>query len=72
MTQPARPRGSSRVWCIQHRDGWCASFRGHEPSESAMRDKTACGMFVLLRLGSEKRVPTCRHCKARVARRRSA
>jgi hypothetical protein len=63
------------VWCIQWRDpstgekGWCATYRGRKPSDDAVSDQTACEMFVCMRIGSEKRAPTCPRC-CEIARRR--
>jgi hypothetical protein len=69
-----------RVWCVQWRESWqpdastewCATFRGAKPSEDAAVDATACGMTVAMRIGSEKRVPTCEECRRIVARRKGA
>ncbi len=69
------------VWCIawvERKSGvpfselpwnWCATFRGAEPSEDAVQDKTACGHYVTMRPGSERRKPTCPECIERVQRR---
>jgi hypothetical protein len=52
------------AWCIQHRDGWCATKDGAEPSEDAWKDPTACGYVVTMRGGSEIREPDCEECRA--------
>lgn len=71
-----------RVWCAARlecdshnrvkpgRIVWCATFRNAEFDKAAVRDKTACGAVVTLRVGSAVRTPTCPQCKARVKRRR--
>jgi hypothetical protein len=62
MTHP-QPRAASRL-CIQHREGWCALKPGTELDPAAVSDATACGQFVVMRSGSERRQPTCRECRA--------
>ena len=73
--------GERRAWCVAwinrmvdpdhpRRMQWCATFRGHRHSEDADNVKTACGHFVILPCGGERRVPTCLDCKERVERRR--
>lgn len=70
-----------KVWCVgwleKLPDGerpmrlrWCATYRGHKHQDTAVNVKTACGYFVVLPCGGERRVPTCADCKKRVARRR--
>lgn len=53
-----------KVWCVQHRDGWCATANGGRarPDHSATSDETACGFFITLRWGQEKRMPDCATC----------
>jgi hypothetical protein len=51
------------IWCVQHRDGWCATKGGAEPSEKADYDPTACGDVVTLRIGSAVREPDCGECR---------
>lgn len=65
------------VWCVKwkredKKEMWCATFRGHAPSKDAVHDATACGYTVTFRIGSEKRVPTCRDCIQRLIRRRKS
>lgn len=53
-----------RVWCVEHKDGWCAT--AYQPkSEPRYRDrvKTKCNHWVILPWGFAKRVPTCMECK---------
>lgn len=52
------------VWCVQHRDGWCATRSGAKPSADAWKDATACGCWVTMRMGSEIREPDCEECHA--------
>jgi hypothetical protein len=54
------------VWCVQHKGGWCATYRGRRPSEDAVHDKTRCGYTVHLRTGSARRLPTCCDCKKKM------
>lgn len=51
------------LWCVQHREGWCAIRPGSALDPAAMKDATACGHVVTLRTGSELRVPTCDACR---------
>ncbi len=50
------------VWCVQHRDGWCATADGAAPADDATSVKTACGYFVTLPFGSKRRKPDCQDC----------
>ena len=59
MTQISKAKP---VWCVKHRTGWCATSRGRLPDPEAWSDKTRCGHFVLLRWGSERRIPDCPEC----------
>ena len=54
--------GCGPVWCVKHRDGWCATKFGRRPSGDALHDDTRCGHVVTLRVGSERRMPTCLEC----------
>lgn len=51
------------VWCVKHREGWCAMKGGAVPSENADSDETECGSFVIMRIGSEIREPDCTDCR---------
>ncbi len=72
--------GKKNVWCVGYwikapkllpgppgpKDmGWCATSHGRKPSDDALSDKTACGFFVSLRIGTALRRPTCKECKAK-------
>lgn len=57
---------SRPVWCVRHRDGWCATKGGRRPDPEAWSDLTRCGYQVLLRWGSEKRLPDCPECRAKM------
>jgi hypothetical protein len=56
------------VWCVKHDIGWCATKRGRKPSRNADSDETRCGGVVILRIGSEKRLPDCGGCLKAVER----
>ena len=56
---------------IQKKQGWCATYRNGRPTENAFSDKTACGRFVILRVGEARRPPTCEECRKRIARRKT-
>ena len=45
---------------------WCAAAEELDPL--ARVDKTLCGMYVMLRTGSEVREPTCPDCRRRLLR----
>ena len=53
----------SKVWCVQHRAGWCATKDGKKPAETENNVPTRCGFFVVLPWGFERRVPTCTDCE---------
>jgi len=57
------------VWCVRHRNGWCAVFDGRCPSEDAWEVPTKCDHFIHLPWACEKRVPTCEECKKMIAAR---
>lgn len=56
------------VWCVRHRDGWCAVAGNMKPAEDASSIHTACDHYVVLPLGTSKRHPTCDECLAALAR----
>jgi hypothetical protein len=43
-------------------------YGGRLPTEDARSDRTRCGAYVIMRVGSKRRLPTCRECKAKMAR----
>jgi hypothetical protein len=51
-----------RPVCVEHRAGWCALVPGANLDPMALADGTACGHQVMLRLSSERRLPTCPEC----------
>ncbi len=58
-------------WCVKYREidgsiGWCATYRGRRPSDDAWTDTTRCGFTVTLRIGSDRRTPTCKLCLAKM------
>lgn len=52
------------VWCVEHKDGWCAIKLNYKPPEDANNVPTRCNHFVVLPTGFAKRQPTCDECKA--------
>jgi hypothetical protein len=50
------------VWCVRHRDGWCATKTGKPHQEDATSVPTRCGHHVVLPMGSTRHVPTCVEC----------
>jgi len=58
-------KAATFVWCVGHRDGWCATKNGKSFPESQDHVKTACGKVVTLPLGCEQRIPTCQECRGR-------
>jgi len=67
------------VWCVAWAERpvptfkhtvihFCATKDNKKPSEDAVSDETECNHFVTLRIGSEKRIPTCPHCAVAVTR----
>ncbi len=54
------------VWCVRHRDGWCATKAGRRPTTDAIHDETRCGHTVHLRTGSGRRLPNCAGCRSRM------
>lgn len=59
-----------RVWCVRHRDGWCAAKANKKPREGVNSVATLCGFHVVLPWGFSEREPTCDLCKAKLAKRR--
>lgn len=59
-----------KVWCVQHRDGWCAVKGNYRPSELDAQVPTCCQMFVTLPLGIERRMPTCFQCHTQLPKRK--
>jgi hypothetical protein len=49
------------VWCVKHREGWCATLNNVEPNPEAFKDKTACGYYITMRLDEAKRLPTVKN-----------
>ena len=50
------------VWCVRHRDGWCACEPNRKPKETENNIPTKCDHFVFGPMGIEKREPTCPDC----------
>lgn len=52
------------VWCVRHRDGWCAVDGDYEPAEGSWSVPTVCGYGVTLPYGYQHREPTCPDCRS--------
>jgi hypothetical protein len=50
------------VWCVKHRDGWCAADPNRQWDEKAFNVRTKCGYSIALPLGSKKGEPSCLEC----------
>lgn len=59
-----------KVWCVRHRDGWCATATGKKARDSALSVKTKCGNSVILHWGSQERQPNCPECLSELSKRR--
>jgi len=55
------------VWCVQHRDGWCAT-KSQPKNTPRYQDhvKTLCAYVVTLPFGFARRAPTCKDCLERL------
>ena len=51
------------VWCVRHREGWCAVRGNKQPSDDENNVPTLCGFFVTMPFGIECRVPDCKECR---------
>lgn len=52
----------AKVWCVKHRDGWCAVEGNYEPEEGSWSVPTVCGYGVTLPFGYDHRAPDCTDC----------
>lgn len=50
------------IWCVKHRDGWCATDTGKAFKEGVFTVKTMCQHHVCMPYGCEYREPTCKQC----------
>lgn len=57
-------RKSIKVWCVQSRDGWCATKNGKRPDTEANSVDTLCEYIVVLPFAWCLRKPTCKDCLA--------
>lgn len=69
-------------WCVEWRPStpeekalypngaWCA-IEG-KPDPDAIEDATICGQFVVMRIGPERRMPTCAECRTKLKTARRA
>ncbi len=49
------------VWCVRHREGWCAVANNQWPDDD-LNTPTKCDHVIVLHYGIEKRLPTCPDC----------
>lgn len=49
-------------WCVKAKDGWHFSVPNRPHKQEASNVKTACGSFVILPIGCERRTTTCVEC----------
>lgn len=56
-------------WCVKANDGWHFSVPNKPHKQEASNIKTACGSFVILPIGCERRYTTCNACLEAVANR---
>ena len=52
------------IWCVRHRDGWCATATGRRCTDGAWNVGTKCKHFIVAPTGCEVRKPTCPECLA--------
>jgi hypothetical protein len=50
------------IWCVKHRESWCACKINRKPNEAGFNVPTKCAHFVVMPLGIAKREPTCLEC----------
>lgn len=55
-------KSARQVWCVKSREGWCAVKDGRRPPEAVACVPTKCEHYVILPVGIDRRVPTCRPC----------
>lgn len=54
---------AKKVWCVCDKHGiWCRTSNGKEPKEGVTSVETACGDWIVLPHGVERRQPTCVGC----------
>jgi hypothetical protein len=50
------------VWCVKHRDGYCAIRTGKPFKEGKDQVFTKCQHWIIFPWGCEEREPTCLEC----------
>lgn len=63
---------SADRWCVRSKDRWCASKSNRQHAAEAVNIATACGYFIVLPLGCERRQPSCAECVAALTADRKA
>jgi hypothetical protein len=58
----AKSQRAAAVWCVQHREGWCACYTNQRPSEGQDNVPTLCAHYVWGPFGFKRRRPTCPAC----------
>ena len=55
-----------KVWCVEHRAGWCA-VKGNIPyAKESTNVPTECYPFVIMSYGITQREPTCKICREKL------
>jgi hypothetical protein len=49
-------------WCVKAKDGWPFAVPNRKFADDATNVKAACGRWVILPYGCERRYTTCREC----------
>lgn len=52
----------AKVWCVQHRDGWCAINTGKPFKDGKDQVYTKCRHWIIFPWGKEQCEPTCFEC----------
>lgn len=50
------------MWCVKHKDGWCATADNKPWNERDFNVKTLCNHQVILPLGCKNGQPSCDEC----------
>lgn len=55
----------TKRWCVKSKgERWCATTDGLEPRQGTTSVPVACGHYVIMPGGIERRAPTCPDCIA--------
>jgi hypothetical protein len=59
---------AKKVWCVQHREGWCMRSQQAKRNKYSDQVPTFCQMAVCGPYGFAFRLPDCKDCIARIKR----